>query len=138
MLPACTGRDTFDAGFGGCETYDISGFCDPTIDEVDMITAEMGCGSSFDFCEADGALPVCSECGECADETAGSNDAPEEDAPATEEEEAEASCPATCYGETCDYWLDPTNGGLTCVAVQEMGCDCSGCSCDILDNSPEV
>lgn len=45
-LPACTGDPaTFDVGYGPCDSYAVS---------------------NFDYCDLDGASPVCSECGKCS------------------------------------------------------------------------
>ena len=36
------------------------------------------------------------------------------------------SCETTCYGLTCDEWVDY---GYTCDAMEDYACDCGGCSC---------
>ena len=39
----------------------------------------------------------------------------------------QASCPATCYGGTCDDWLAYNN---ECWYMEQAGgCDCAGCDC---------
>jgi hypothetical protein len=36
-----------------------------------------------------------------------------------------SSCPATCDGQNCDYWVE------TCSELENTyGCDCTGCDCD--------
>ena len=56
------------------------------------------------------------------------------------------ACEATCYGYSCDYWLDASNTAYyyysgvmigTCQFMEEsFGCDCSGCECDSATNAP--
>ena len=41
-------------------------------------------------------------------------------------------CPATCFGENCDFWIASTTGGdnESCESLESnSGCDCTGCSC---------
>ena len=43
------------------------------------------------------------------------------------------TCPSTCYGETCDYWVGE---GYSCGFLEQdyfstdWWCDCSGCACE--------
>lgn len=38
------------------------------------------------------------------------------------------SCPNTCYGFDCDYWIE--EAGDTCAELESVyGCDCAGCDC---------
>ena len=34
-------------------------------------------------------------------------------------------CPSTCYGNTCDYWIQYY--GYTCEDAYSWSCDCEGC-----------
>ena len=38
----------------------------------------------------------------------------------------DASCPSTCYGYTCDYWIT-VYGGYTCEGLVGVSCNCDGC-----------
>jgi len=42
---------------------------------------------------------------------------------------AKPSCPATCFGQTCDHWAEAD--GDTCAELETpfWGCDCAGCAC---------
>ena len=69
--PACTGRDTFNAGFGVCSTYR------PCFDAETGPYVSPACPaangslhlhrSNSAFCVGDRAAQSCSECGECVD-----------------------------------------------------------------------
>ena len=38
----------------------------------------------------------------------------------------DVSCPSTCYGNTCDYWIT-SYGGYTCEDLVGLSCNCDGC-----------
>ena len=40
----------------------------------------------------------------------------------------DTTCPSTCYGATCDYWIESL-GYVTCAYLDSIfGCDCWGCT----------
>ena len=39
-------------------------------------------------------------------------------------------CPSTCNGHSCDFWV--SKGRKTCAQLEDIGCDCRGCSaCEV-------
>ena len=41
----------------------------------------------------------------------------------------DGACPTTCYGASCDYWVQ-SDQDSSCLYLETMsGCDCSGCAC---------
>jgi hypothetical protein len=55
-------------------------------------------------------------------------------------------CPATCkfldakgIGETCDdVGMTLAKGSTSCAALEASGCDCTGCTCGIIDDGYEI
>eukprot|EP00618_Florenciella_parvula_P014231 CAMPEP_0119536152 /NCGR_PEP_ID=MMETSP1344-20130328/49054_1 /TAXON_ID=236787 /ORGANISM="Florenciella parvula, Strain CCMP2471" /LENGTH=243 /DNA_ID=CAMNT_0007578075 /DNA_START=164 /DNA_END=892 /DNA_ORIENTATION=- len=39
------------------------------------------------------------------------------------------SCPANCFGTTCDDWENDGDDPYTCAESEADGCDCGGCAC---------
>ena len=73
----------------------------------------------------------CADC-ECASTTNPPTTAPSATPrPSTSPVPTPPICLATCFGHSCEYWLDETSAYTCGIMESNFGCDCAGCDCCI-------